>query len=73
MSTEKANKKHKEVPPAGQEFLQPIFNRRVNQVDECSVWIPSQVNMDQGRQGRKLHGADNAQRTEYDTIVPTNK
>ena len=73
MATEKTNYKGREVPPAGQQCVRPTVNGGSNQVDACNVRIPGQVNMDQGRQGRKLFRVANDQRTECGKILSGNR
>ena len=53
-----------------QQRLQSPLNRASHQVDECSLWVPRKINLDQGSQGRKLHVMANADRGQRKEVLP---
>ena len=55
---------------AGQQFLRLAIYRTSRQVDAHSVRLSSQVNVDQGDQGRQFHGMADADRDERQEILP---
>ena len=45
-----------EILVASQQHLQLAVHRVGSEVDVCYLWLPSEVNVAQGNQSRKLHG-----------------
>ena len=52
-----------------QQRLQLAINQISHQVDACGVWLPRQVNLDQGNQGWNLHGTATVHQDQREEIL----
>ena len=74
MATSETKQEIKEFFPGGKQCLWLACNRRSNQMDTHSVWLSSQIQVDQGHQVQRLHRVTNAQWTQrYQVLSGDNR